>query len=194
DIAKYRSQSDPDNYPNTKFLEEIFSRKGVQTGHSLTITGGSQDNKYYLSGGYLNQDGIIEKNNYTRYNIRLNVENVFRDHLKLNTRLYGSFEERNEPQATANKGRNLINQLIQNAVRYPAIHWGQASNGDYCVGPETGGTPISWIDSTSCLSKTQTRAGINRKLDWNPMEDLTFSAVGGYNLSLLEHRSYLSSM
>src|SRR5690606_4938557 len=31
-------------------------------------------------------------------------------------------------------------------------------------------------------------------MDWMPMNDLTFSAVGGYNFSLLEQRSYLASM
>ncbi|WP_236977309.1 SusC/RagA family TonB-linked outer membrane protein [Membranihabitans maritimus] len=193
DIGNYRSQTDPDNYPNTKFMEEIFSRKGVQTGHTLTINGGNKDNKYYLSGAYLNQNGIIEKNKYDRYNLRLNVENNFSKNLQLNTRLFGSFEERNEPQATANKGGNLQNQLIQNAIRYPATHLGQASNGDYGIGPESGGTPISWIDSKSYLINPRTKVGVNMKLDWNPINNLTFSAIGGYNFSLLEQRSYLAS-
>lgn len=194
DIQKFRDQSDPDNYPNTKFLEEIFSEKGVQTGHSITINGGNQDNKYYLSGSYLNQDGIIRRNNYERYNIRLNMENNFSTKLKLNSRIFGSFEERNEPQATANRGGNLENQLIQNAVRYPAIHLGKSSDGNYGIGPESSGTPISWIDSKSYLINPRTRAGINLKMDWMPMNDLQFSAIGGYNFTLLEQRSYLASM
>jgi assimilatory nitrate reductase catalytic subunit len=113
DIEKYRSQSDPDNYPNTRFLDELFSRNGVQTAHTLTLNGGNDSHKYFLSGGILNQEGIIEKNNFKRYNFRLNLESDLGKNFTLNSRLFGSFEERNEPQATANKGGEMANQLIQ---------------------------------------------------------------------------------
>lgn len=193
DIEKFRSQSDPDNFPNTRFLDYLFSRKGVQTGHTLTLNGGGDTHKYFLSGGFLNQDGIITRNNYKRYNMRLNLESDLGNNFTLNTRLSGSFEERNEPQATANKGGELSNQLIQNAVRYPAVYLGQASNGDFGIGPESGGTPVSWLQSDSYLINPRTRVGLNTKLDWNPLEGLIFSAIGGYNFSLLEERSYLAS-
>lgn len=193
DIERYRSQNDLDNYPNTRFLDEIFSRSGIQTGHTLTLNGGNNSHKYFLSGGILNQDGIIEKNNFKRYNFRLNLESDLGKNVKLNTRLFGSFEERNEPQATANKGGELSNELIQNAIRYPAIFLGQASNGDFGIGPESGGTPVSWMQSDSYLRNPRTRTGLNMKLDWNPVEGLTFSAIGGYTFALLEQRSYLAS-
>ena len=45
DIEKYRSQSDPDNYPNTRFLDHVFAGDGTQTGHTLTLNGGDENNK-----------------------------------------------------------------------------------------------------------------------------------------------------
>ncbi len=193
DIANFRSQADPDNYPNTRFMDYLFSRKGVQTGHTLTLNGGGNAHKYFLSGGYLNQDGIIERNNYRRYNLRLNLDSDLGNNFSLNTRLSGSFEERNEPQATANRGGEMANQLIQNAIRYPAVYLGQASNGDFGIGPESAGTPISWLQSASYLTNPRSRMSVNMKLDWNPLEGLVFSAIGGYNFALLEERSYLAS-
>jgi TonB-linked SusC/RagA family outer membrane protein len=193
DIEKFRSQSDPDNYPNTRFMDYLFSRKGVQTGHSLSLNGGGGAHKYFLSAGFLNQNGIIVRNNYKRYNMRVNLESSLRKNLTLNTRLSGSFEERNEPQATANKGGELTNQLIQNAIRYPAVYLGQASNGDFGIGPESGGTPVSWLQSASYLKNPVTSTGLNMRLDWTPVNGLRFSAIGGYNFALLEERSYLAS-
>ncbi|WP_044202344.1 SusC/RagA family TonB-linked outer membrane protein [Echinicola pacifica] len=193
DIAKFKSGSDPDNFPNTKFLDGLFSRKGVQTGHNLSLTGSGESHKYFLSGGYLSQQGIIEKNNFKRYNLRLNLESDLGSNFTLSTRLFGSYEERNEPQATANKGGDLSSQLIQNAVRYPAVYLGQASNGDFGIGPESGGTPVSWLQSDSYLINPKTRGGINMKLDWKPIEGLVFSAIGGYTFALFEERSYLAS-
>lgn len=193
DIAKYRSQTDPDNYPNTRFLDHVFAGDGIQTGHTITLNGGDEANKYYLSGGLLNQEGIVPQNNYNRYNLRLNLENKLGEDFKLTTRLFGSIEERNEPQATANKGGELNDQLIQNAIRYPAVYLGQASNGDFGIGPESGGTPVSWLQSDSYLTNPRTRTGINMKLDWTPVDGLVLSAIGGYNSFLLEQRSYLAS-
>ncbi|GAB3650271.1 TonB-dependent receptor [Echinicola sediminis] len=193
DIEKYRNQSDPDNYPNTRFLDELFSRKGVQTGHTVSLNGGGDIHKYFLSAGYLGQQGIIERNNYNRYNIRLNLESDLGKSLTMTTRLFGAFEERNEPQATANKGGELSDQLIQNALRYPAVYLGQASNGDFGIGPESGGTPVSWLQSASYLKNPDSRMGVNIRLAWTPVKGLVLTGIGGYNFTLLEQRSYLAS-
>ncbi len=193
DIAKYRSQSDPDNFPNTRFLEDLFSRKGTQTSHTVTLNGGNENNRFFLSGGVLQQQGIIPKNQYNRFNQRLNLQNKIGKHFELITRLSGSITKQEEPQATGNKGGQLTDQLIQNAVRYPAIFLGQASNGDFGIGPESGGTPTAWLASESYFTAPKSRFGINTKLDWKPLAGLTLSAIGGYNFALLERRSYLAS-
>lgn len=193
DIAMYASQSDPDNYPNTHFLKELLSRNGVQTGHALSISGGGEKNTYFLSAGMLDQQGVIERNSYRRYNLRLNMETSLARQLSLTTRLSGSFGERKEPLTSGNRAAgedNLINQLIQNAVRYPAVFLGQASNGDFGVGAEGGGTPISWLASDSYLRNPRSRAAINVKLDWRPLNGLTLSALGGYHIGFLEMRRY----
>ncbi|WP_044238078.1 SusC/RagA family TonB-linked outer membrane protein [Flexithrix dorotheae] len=194
DIAKFKSGEDPDNYPNTNFLDEVFSRNGVQTSHNVSLSGGLNSHKYFLSVGYLNQQGLVEKNDYERFNVRLNLESELTKNLTLTTRVALSTEERNEPQATANKGGNFEDQLIQNAVRYPSVFLGQASNGDFGIGPESGGTPVAWLQSASYRYRPTSKAGINGRLDWKPIEGLTLSAIGGYNFTLDEDESYHASM
>ncbi|ACT93014.1 TonB-dependent receptor plug [Dyadobacter fermentans DSM 18053] len=193
DIAKFRSQADPDNFPNTKFLDMLFSEKGIQTGHTININGGNERAKYFISGGYISQDGIVPKNNFKRYNVRLNLENDLGRNFKLTTRIGASSQLRKEPQATGNKGGELTDQLIQNAVRYPAVFLGQASNGDFGIGPESGGTPVSWIASSSYFRNPQNRLTTNMKLNWQPIPGLNLSAIGGYNFALLERVSYNAS-
>ncbi|MBU2905331.1 TonB-dependent receptor [Arenibacter algicola] len=193
DIEKFRAQNDPDNYPNTRFLEDLFSRNGIQTSHTLTVNGGDENNKYYVSAGILDQQGIVPKNSFSRYNFRMNLNNKLGDKFELNSRIFGALEERKEPQATANKGGGFLDQLVQNSVRYPATFLGRDSQGNYGIGPESGGTPVAWLDSKSYLNNPTTRVGVNLKLDWKPTEDLVFSAIGGYNFSLYEERSYLAS-
>ena len=51
EIRKFRDGSDPDHYANARYLDEVFSRKGLQTGHDVTVNGGNAENKYMVSFG-----------------------------------------------------------------------------------------------------------------------------------------------
>lgn len=46
-------------------------RNAMITNHQVSVAGGGEKNTYSFSLGYLNQDGIVETNNYTRYTARL---------------------------------------------------------------------------------------------------------------------------
>jgi len=192
-IENYRSQSDPDNYPNTNFLKETFSRNGVLTNHDISISGGQKTNQYFLSVGYLNNKGIVKDNDYSRYNMRLNLQTELAKNLTLTTRLAGSVEEANEPTTTANRSPAGIEGIVAVADRYPAIYLGRASNGDFGGGPENAGTPVSWLASKGYFSRPVTKANVNLQLDWKPIDDLLFSAIGGYNFSLSQGRHYQAS-
>ncbi len=193
DIQKYKSGQYPDTHPNTDFLSETFTRNGIQTGHDLSIAGGQKSNRYFFSVAYLNEQGIVENNDYERFNFRLNMDSELHEKLTMTTRIAGSFEEANEPTTTANKNSSGVNGIIQTAVRYPAIYVGQFTNGDYGGGPENGGTPVSWLASKGYYMRPQTKASINLRLDYTPIEELVLSALGGYNFGLNEGRHYRAS-
>ncbi|MHA4894461.1 SusC/RagA family TonB-linked outer membrane protein [Pedobacter sp. PWIIR3] len=54
----------------TNWYDQIL-RDAIVTNHQLSVSGGSEKSTYNLSLGYLNQDGIVKKNNYKRYTARL---------------------------------------------------------------------------------------------------------------------------
>ncbi|MDR1724220.1 MAG: TonB-dependent receptor [Tannerella sp.] len=192
-IEKYRNGTDPDNYPNTNFMEDTFTRNGIQTGHDLSLTGGTSSNRYFISFGYLNQNGIVEKNYYKRYNARLNLTSDLTKNLTLTTHIAGAVEEKDEPQTTGNKDVGNIEGIINSAVRYPAIYVGRYQNGDFGEGPENGGTPVSWLASDSYRRRPVTRFNANARLDWKIIEGLTLSGIAGYNFTLSELYSYRAS-
>ena len=51
---------------------ESLSRRGIRTQAEVGISGGSQDSKYFVSGGYLDDKGFIRGSGFTRYNTRVN--------------------------------------------------------------------------------------------------------------------------
>ncbi len=173
-IQKYKDGSDPDNFANSNFMKDVFSRNGIQTGHDLSVGGGGKTTQYYLTLGYLNQQGIVEKNEYSRFDARLNLTTDISSKLKLSTWIAGYSSKREEPG-------NMLSQIIVNSVRYPSIYAGKLSNGDYGLGPEQGGTPVAWLDRQSFFEVPEFKLTSRLRLDYTPIKDLKLSLVGGYN-------------
>jgi TonB-linked SusC/RagA family outer membrane protein len=55
------------------YFDQIF-RKGYGTDDALSISGGSDNTQYYVSLGYLKNQGIIKGTDFTRYNLRARVD------------------------------------------------------------------------------------------------------------------------
>lgn len=54
--------------------QDLIYRNAIQTGVHVGFSGGSDKSQYYLSGGYINQEGIIENSDRKRYFVKLNLE------------------------------------------------------------------------------------------------------------------------
>ena len=122
DIQKYKDGSDPDNYSNSEYLREVLSRNGFQTGHDLALNGGTSSNRYLLSFGYLNQNGLVAKNNYERFNTRLNLITDILSNLTVTTRLSGVYSTVNEPSVPGGPDVEDVTGIIQEASRYPGVY------------------------------------------------------------------------
>jgi len=195
DITKFKSGVDPINYPNSNMLKQVISRNGLQTGHDLTITGGNDINQYYLAVGYLSQDGVVEKNNFSRYSARLNMLSSFTPKLKVTTRLSGVSSRVNEPAVPGGKDVfRMSNGIIRNASRYPSVYSTILPNGDYGIGPESGGTPIAWINSPSFFQNPTWKFNSNVAITFTPIKELILSAIGGYNFAYNETKLFRSTM
>jgi TonB-linked SusC/RagA family outer membrane protein len=74
DIQAFKDGSKPNTHANTDWIKAIFSRPGNWTSHNLSLSGGTDDTKYLVSLGYLNQDGIMQSTGYKRYTFRVNFD------------------------------------------------------------------------------------------------------------------------
>lgn len=64
------------NYYNGKTTDwmDVVTQQGIITDHNLSISGGTQDAKYYISGEYLKQKGAVKGYQYQRINLRSNLD------------------------------------------------------------------------------------------------------------------------
>lgn len=74
DIRLFRDGTDPIGHPNTDWYKEVMKNSAMETQHSLSVSGGSENTTYMFSLGYLYQDGLSQEKNYERYNGRVNID------------------------------------------------------------------------------------------------------------------------
>ncbi|RHO74588.1 TonB-dependent receptor [Parabacteroides sp. AF48-14] len=74
DIELYRNGTDPYGHPNTDWYKEALNKNAIETMHHISISGGSEKTSYSASVGYTQQNGLIDANNYKRFNARTSVD------------------------------------------------------------------------------------------------------------------------
>lgn len=73
---------------NTDWQDLIFRDGGIQN-YQLSISGGSENVKYYVSGAYFDQKGVILNSDYNRFSVTSNIDIDATEKLKIGLRLFG---------------------------------------------------------------------------------------------------------
>jgi len=100
--------------PGTDWQKELFNNAAMQK-HELSLSGGNENTTYYLSGEYLNQDGVAVGSGFDRYSFRINLDNKPRKWIDLNANL--SFNQTNESLTTSQQ--SLISNALQLSPEVP---------------------------------------------------------------------------
>ncbi len=79
---------DPIKYPNTDWQDEAF-KTGLLQNHTLSINGGTDKARYFLSGNYLQNPGIMENSKYDRFSARMNVDIDVKEWITVGVNAYG---------------------------------------------------------------------------------------------------------
>jgi len=116
DIELYANGKDPYGHPNVNWRKELFREWTQQYRGNIDMSGGSQRVKYFVSVGYLYQNGILKdfgntegvNSNYyqQRYNYRSNLDINVTKGLDARVDLYGNFAQVNNPNVGSPFGYN----------------------------------------------------------------------------------------
>lgn len=101
-------QEDFDAYKNgTKksydWYHAAIANSFPQTQHTLTASGGNDNTTYFLSAGYLYQDGMLKSGdlNYKRFNVRSNITSRLTNRITLDLNVNGILDTKNQPNSDA---------------------------------------------------------------------------------------------
>jgi len=109
-------------YGSTDWYDEIYEEYQPMTQHNLSFSGGNENFNYYLSGGYLFQDGIYEydADQYERFNLRTKFDFKLTDWMTIRNNTFfnnGIYDYRTNYGGTVTLERYAV--LLGNAQQIP---------------------------------------------------------------------------
>ena len=120
------------------WMDEI-TRPAIMQNHNISVSGGTGNYKFYFSGGYLNEQGVLKGNDYDRISLRYNHELTVNSKLKFGNNL--SFSH----YVSQNKPYSVFTQAYLAAPIYNAKN----SDGTYGFTEKSDvGNPLATLDFT----------------------------------------------
>ncbi|MBW3519666.1 TonB-dependent receptor [Flavobacterium sp. NKUCC04_CG] len=104
---------------------------------NLRVSGGSENAKYFISGGYLDDQGAVIESGFKRYNFRANITSDVKDWLQVGLNVSGSHSIQNYPKQDDSAISNVIGFSRGVPSFYP-IYERNLENGNYLINPNTG--------------------------------------------------------
>ncbi|MEG1586384.1 MAG: TonB-dependent receptor [Bacteroidales bacterium] len=97
----------------------LFSDFAPQTQHDISLAGGTEKTKYFVSFGYFFQEGFFKSGdlNYNKYNLRSNISSKLTKGLTFDLNINGVADERNAPYSSS---VDIIRNYWRQGVLFPA--------------------------------------------------------------------------
>lgn len=159
--------TNPDLYPDTDWVNLLFSESGFQHYHNLSVSGGTENVKLMGSISYADQGSNVVNYNFKRYNGRFNSDIKINDKLNLNFDLNFRKELTNEPSSG-------YQQVFRQAFRVDPTQVAIHSDGFW--GDGWGGlNPIAAVNDGGLNRNEDNYFRSLMKINYNPIKDLSVS-------------------
>ena len=162
----------------TDWLYDMVSQTGIIHDHNVTVNGGAEKIKYFISGDYMSQKGVLKGFNYKRYSMRMNIDADVTDYLRIGTNSY---------IVSHNRDGGRVNFMMAEAMSpYGKVY---EDDGSYCIYPMY--TESLFFNPMRDINQDHERRQWNINLNayaelnfgniWKPLTGLTYKFNFGYS-------------
>lgn len=180
----------------TDWQEEIYRTAPIQN-HQLSISGGTDNLSYMLSGGYLNQQGILINSSYKRFSLRANLDATITKWLNFGLNWAGSRDAGNSPPYGGGTALSFLGQAVNIAPRWAPTTPPYDAEGNYSRAPLGYGAYDTWNPLAAAkepdIDNNTVRNGINTFIEFTIIEGLKLKITGGANIENNNNKSYYNS-
>lgn len=169
----------------------IYGETGLITDTRLNATGGNEKTRFYLGGGFRNEDGIIKNTGFDRLTLRANIEHKISDVFDFSSST--NFTRSNSSRSfTGNENEGGLSYGYTLAFTRPWNNQFPDENGNYPNNPNYSGNPIFVRDNAlneDSNNRVVQGLTLNTKILTTERNRLKFVLSGG--LDYLSNETYV---
>ncbi len=166
DLLLWRTGASPWTHPDVRWVDNVMKNQSTQQQYNVNISGGTKTVRYFVSGGYLNQNGFYQNDDltkYSRFNFRSNLDVDVTKNLTASLSIGARVENLNSPNSTIWGSWDIYRAAFAVTGRtYPIYN----PNGSYAG---TGNNVVKYLNEAAVyknvMSTLESSFSLNYKLD-----------------------------
>jgi TonB-dependent starch-binding outer membrane protein SusC len=165
------------------------TQKGKQSQYNLSASGGNEKTRFFLSGGYFEQEGLTTQSNYKRYSANATVNNQASEKLSFGLTSNVGYVNQDAPLSGGAFGNPVLSSYFLLPSRNPYKPDGSLNYGapDFGTGALHNTILTNAWDKRK-LNQTSIRASANA--EYKIIKDLKFRSQYGIDYNILEEDQY----
>ncbi|MEZ2335228.1 SusC/RagA family TonB-linked outer membrane protein [Mucilaginibacter sp. RCC_168] len=171
----------PVTSPGTTDWLKAVSRNAFTTNHNVSVAGGGENNTYFISANYLDDQGVIKTNGFQRFTIRANNEINISKKLKFSEQI--SLTRGAEQTVNLN---SIYGNIYRAAPIIPSMIDGKYGNTSAWGNV---GNPLLQLDKANNFTLNNRVQG-NVALDYKPISSLTFHSAFNADIRFNNQKNY----
>ena len=183
-----------DKTDGTDWQDEIYRSANLQM-HQLSVNGGSDAVKYFVAGGYFDQQGLIINTSFKRITVRSNVDIDINKWFKAGVNVNLIKDKGNVPAfGEGTRYVDILGQVVNSVLRFDPITPVYNENGNYSKAPTTYGDKDSWNPVATAMGSFNESnimtSNLNSFLEFRIMDGFTFRVTGAAGIVNSDKRTY----
>lgn len=174
----------------TDWLDEVM-RTGYMHQHNVSVNGGTDKTRYLASINYMNQEGIVKNNGFSRFSARVNIDQDFNKYVSAG--LNASYTQNSYDNVPLGDDVNEYSGVLTAAIQANPANPIYDENGDYYIDPlrSTVPNPVSLLEIQDKTVRDRIMASAFAVV--RPVNGLQLKLMLGADRSFQKRSSYVPS-
>lgn len=187
-----------DKTGGTDWQDELFRQATLQM-HQISIKGGTDAVKYFIAGGYFDQEGLIVNTQFKRYTLRSNLDmNVYK-WLKAGLNINVIKDKGNiPPSGEGTRYVDILSQAVNSVLRFDPCTPVFDEFGNYSRTPNLYGDRDVWNPMATAMGSfnelSNMTTNLNAFLEFKIMKGLTFKVTGAAGIYNSDKKTYYNTL
>ena len=176
--------------------QDVIYQKAPMHNHELSVSGGTDNLKYLVSAGYLDQEGIMLNSDYRRFSLRANVVADVTNWASFGLTWNGTKETGSAPPFGSSDLISFLGMSSNTATRWPATEPVYDADGSYHKHGNGYGPSDTWNPLASTI-EPNINNGTNKNLlntyvEFTPLAGLSLRITAGANIANTNNQLYFN--